>query len=111
VTIDVRFRPLRWAVAGVGSGSTGPRVGGAVERPFGSKPSRRPATRGPATLADGAPIGLLSALRRGWTRLVAPPDQEAASLARRFESQLPNLAAELRCFAALDSIDERCGGR
>ena len=111
MTIDLRFRPSQWAVAGIGSGSGARRAVVNVERPLGSKPSRRPAPGNPATFADGASIGLLAALRCGWARLVAPRDQDAAGLARRFESQMPNLAAELRYFAALDSIDERRGGR
>ena len=73
--------------------------------------SGRTATRGPAAVSRGASSGLLSSLRRRWAGLLAPREQDAASLARRFESQMPNLAAELRYFAALDSADKHCSGR
>ena len=111
MTIDFRFRPSPWAVASIGPGPSARDSRVAVERPLASKPSRHAGLRSPSALTGGASIGLMPALRRGLTRLVEPGDQDAGSLARRFKSQMPNLAAELRYFAALDSIDERRGGR
>jgi len=54
---------------------------------------------------------LLGLLQQARLRLFAPRDEDAASIARRFAHQMPNLAAELRYLAASASTDERRSDR
>ena len=109
--IYFRFRPSQWAVDSVGSSTGRRRAGVIVERPRERQVSFGTTTRKLASIADGPSMRLLGLLGQAWVRLFPPRDEDAASQARRFERQLPNLAAELRYLAASASTDERRSDR
>ena len=109
--IDVRFRTSQWAVDSVGASTGRLRAGVTAERPRERQMAFGTTARKSASIADGLTMRLLGLLRQARVRLFAPCDEDAASVARRFEHQMPNLGAELRYLAASASTDARRSDR